>query len=315
MPRLPQAGETLIAHSLSMEPGGKGLNVAIGTRRLGAGVDVLIGIGSDAAGLQLRDLLAAESIGAEHVHALAAQSGYGAGFIGENGQNAIAVFPGPNLLLSAAHADAAESSIARADLVYGQFETSIAAVARTFEIACRHGVRTVLNPSPWQPIAPALLAGTSTILVNEVEVAGLAGLAGALLAGLDAQQVAARLPPHLKDLWAAWKAVPEPLLIVTLGEHGCVAFRPNQAPVAVAGFAVRAVDTVGAGDAFAAAFCMALCRKTDLETALVEANAAGALMASQRGVLAALPTAAQLDAFQRAWAQEAAALQASSLIL
>lgn len=312
VPRLPRPGETLQAAALSMEPGGKGLNVAVGARRLGAQVDVLIGVGRDAAAAQLRSVLDAEAIGSAHVHPLAAQSGYGAGLIGEDGQNAIAVFPGPNLLLQARHADAAEADIAQADLVYGQFETSVEAVERSFAIAHRHGVRTVLNPSPWQAISTALLADTSVIVVNEVEAAGLFALFGQParpLAGLPLDVAAAALAGPLRALWAVWQSaagVREPLLVVTLGEQGAIAFRPAHVPLAVPAFAVTAVDTVGAGDAFAAALCVALCRGAELQPALREANAAGAIMAAQHGVLAALPHAGQLSAQLHAWAGPAA---------
>lgn len=70
--RLPQSGETFVASALSMEPGGKGLNVAIGTHRLGTQVDVMLGIGDDGAGQQLLDLLAAEGLGTSFVHTLGA---------------------------------------------------------------------------------------------------------------------------------------------------------------------------------------------------------------------------------------------------
>jgi ribokinase len=296
--RLPQPGETFVASALSMEPGGKGLNVAVGTHRLGAQVDVMLGIGDDGAGRQLLDLLAAEGLQTRHVHKLGAQSGYGAGLIADNGQNAIAVFPGPNLLLTAAHVDEAEGSIAAAALVYGQFETSVPAVQRAFELARRHGVRTVLNPSPWQAISAALLACTDVIVANEVEAAHLLGLVGPL-AGLSAAQVGAMLAPQVHDFWAERSEVRAPplLLIVTLGAHGCVAFQPGQPPLAVAAIDVETLDTMGAGDAFASALCMALCDGLDLQTALLRANAAGAWLASQHGVLDALPTAAELDSF------------------
>jgi ribokinase len=296
--RLPQPGETFVASALSMEPGGKGLNVAIGTHRLGAQVDVMLGIGDDGAGQQLLELLASEGLPTNHVHKLGAQSGYGAGMIADNGQNAIAVFPGPNLLLTAAHVDQAESAIAAASLVYGQFETSVPAVQRAFELARRHGARTVLNPSPWQTIPALLLAACDVIVANEVEAAHLLGLAKPLT-GLTAAQVAEMLAPQVASFWAA---LPDasgtpPLLIVTLGAHGCVAFEPGRPPLALAAFYVEARDTMGAGDAFASALCLALCDGLALETALVRANAAGAWLASHDGVLDALPTAAQLNGF------------------
>jgi ribokinase len=271
--RLPQPGETFVASALSMEPGGKGLNVAIGTHRLG--------------GLQTR-----------YVHKLGAQSGYGAGMIADNGQNAIAVFPGPNLLLTAAHVDQAESAIAAATLVYGQFETSVPAVQRAFELARRHGVRTVLNPSPWQPIPAPLLAACDVIVANEVEAAHLLGLAESL-AGHTAADVGAMLASKVNGFRAAHSdlGVRPPTLVVTLGAQGCVAFEPDRLPLALAAFDVEALDTMGAGDAFASALCQALCDGLDLETALRKANAAGAWLASKNGVLDALPTAAQLDVF------------------
>ena len=296
--RLPQPGETFVASALSMEPGGKGLNVAIGAHRLGAQVDVMLGIGDDGAGQQLLNLLASEGLGANYVHKLGAQSGYGAGMIADDGQNAIAVFPGPNLLLTAAHVDQAESAIAAAALVYGQFETSVPAVQRAFELARRHGVRTVLNPSPWQAIPAPLLAACDVIVANEVEAAHLLGLVEPL-AGQSAAQVAQLLAPHVAGLWAALPDVSRtpPLLVVTLGAHGCVAFESGQLPLPLSAFEVNALDTMGAGDAFASALCMALCNGLDLETALTRANAAGAWLAAHHGVLDALPTAAQLGAF------------------
>ncbi len=318
---LPKPDETRMASALSMEPGGKGLNVAIGTHRLGAHVDLLLGIGRDAAGQQLLDLLGREGLGTAHVHALAAQSGYGAGMIADDGHNAIAVFPGPNLLLGASHADQAEAAIAAAALVYGQFETSVPAVQRAFELARRHGVRTVLNPSPWQPIAAHLLASTDVIVVNEVEAASLLGL-DAALAGQSVREVATLLAPVASSFCEAWRLAGaggvdcadekrigpsfKPLLVITLGAAGCVAFQTGRDVLALEAFAVEALDSMGAGDAFASALCVALCQQRldepglhepPLKSALLRANAAGAWMASKHGVLDALPSAGQLDAF------------------
>ncbi len=288
--RLPSAGETVTASALSIEPGGKGLNVAIGAQRLGMSVDVLLGIGHDAAGRQLQHLLVQEGMGSEHVHALAPQSGYGAGMIGEQGQNAIAVFPGPNLLLQAQHADMAGDAIAHASCVYGQFETSDAVITRAFQIARAHGVRTVLNPSPWRSIPAECLQCTDILIVNEVEVVSLLGLGEPLPHGSLSQArqcIEAALPR-----W--WEATQGSLVVVTLGVLGSVAFaRSGDVQEAVA-FPVQAIDTVGCGDAFAAGFCDALSCGLGLGQSLQSGNACGALMAAHWGVLQALPTQADV---------------------
>lgn len=289
--RLPSAGETFTASALSIEPGGKGLNVAIGAQRLGMAVDVLLGIGHDDAGQQLLRLLGHEGMGNEHVHALTPQSGYGAGMIGQNGQNAIAVFPGPNLLLHALHADMAKDAISRASCVYGQFETSDAVITRAFQIAKAQGVRTVLNPSPWRSMPVECLQCTDTLIVNEIEVTNLLGL-NAPLPQDSLGRARQCIAPALPQLWADTQAS---LLVVTLAALGSVAFTRSGDTQEVAAFPVQAVDTVGCGDAFAAGFCDAISRGLGLREALQVGNACGALMAAHWGVLQALPTQVALQ--------------------
>jgi len=291
--RLPLEGETLLSQSFAAEPGGKGLNVAIGARRLGAQVDALLGIGGDAAGDRLCSLLDQEGIALDHVHRLADSSGHGCGLIDAEGRNSIAVCLGPNLLLQPAHADAAAQEIARADAVYGQFETSLSAVQRVFEIAAQHGRLTVLNPSPYQPIPADLLALTQVLLVNEVEAAGL--LAWQLPSSACLSECASSLDAAAQAFWPRWPA--GQLLVVTLGALGSVALRRDQPPLAVPGFAVAVQDSMGAGDAFAAGLITQLLSGQELASSLRVANACGALMCMQTGVLDALPRDADLREF------------------
>jgi ribokinase len=299
--RQPRPGEVLLADGLAVEGGGKGLNVAIGTRRLGAEVSALFGVGHDAGGDALLSLLDAEGLAPTHVHRLHERSGHGFGFIAQDGSNMGAVFAGANLLLTAKHAEQAADAIGAADWVYGQFEAALPALQRCFELARERCVSTVLNPSPWQPIPPGLLALTDVLLVNETEAAALLGLPP-LAASID--EALQQLDAAVASLWAIW---PGPLLVVTLAERGCVAYRPGQPRIAVPAFAVKAIDTLGAGDAFASGL---LCRLTSsdgsvddlndaLTTALRYACACGAIMASAPGVLRALPTAADVAAFMR----------------
>lgn len=305
--RLPMAGESLTAESLSIEAGGKGLNVAIGSRRLAphAQVDVMLGVGHDTAADDLLKLLAAEGVGSQHVYRLAAQSGYGSGHIAANGQNAIAVYPGPNLLLTAAHADLAADLIASADVIYGQFETSLAVLTRTFTLAKAQQLKpdpgnkplTVLNPSPWQPIPSELLACVDVLVVNEVEAAELLQLNDPL-SGLSLNSAAMTIQAVLDTFWTSFKGK---WLIVTLGDQGSLAFSPDapdNRPITVPAYKIQAKDTVGAGDAFASALCVALGQHSmPMQEVLLAANACGAMVAQQLGVLDALPHRSSLDAF------------------
>lgn len=298
MPQLPRPGEIVLASGTHSEAGGKGLNVALGCRRLGAQVRALVGIGRDAAGEGLVALLHAHGIPDTHVHRLAETSGMGMGFIAHGGQNCGAVFAGPNLLLSAAHAELAQADIAASDWVYGQFEAALPAVQRCFELAQAAGVPTVLNPSPWQAIPDALLALTQVLLVNEVEAAQLLGTP--LSADSALAELAQGMHPPVEALWARW---PGRLLVVTAGHRGCIAFAPGRSPWLCPAHGVEAIDTLGAGDAFACGLLVALGAgwqddSAVLAAALRQASACGALMASRAGVLDALPSQATLAQFR-----------------
>ncbi len=69
---------------------------------------------------------------------------------------------------------------------------------------------------------------------------------------------------------------------VTMGEHGCGLWMNNQYEE-VAGYAVEVADTVGAGDAFAAAFVHGLSQGWGLREIGEFANKVGAIVASRPG--------------------------------
>ncbi|MBN1937316.1 MAG: fructokinase [Anaerolineae bacterium] len=117
----------------------------------------------------------------------------------------------------------------------------------------------------------------------------------AFLSGIDDQAAAVR---------ALWH--PElRLLVVTGGAHGCRYFTPEFAGE-VPGFAVSAVDTTGAGDAFVAGLLKGLLEEPDavsdqarLAAICRYANAVGAITTTERGAIPALPAAGQVEEFLR----------------
>lgn len=306
--RLPKAGETYQATGLTVEPGGKGLNVAIGMHRQGLRVQVMIGCGQDGAADELLKVLRSEGLDTTHVLQFPGASGWGAGFIGADGQNAIAVYPGANLLLAPSHVQSARAEIEQARLVYGQFETSVSAVTEAFAIAHARGIVTVLNPSPWQTPPEALRRTTHTVLVNETEAKELFGVQEPW--ATQWPQMQADMEHRLPSFWQAWPAAQQ--LVVTLGEHGAVVYwREPSAYDGLRGIfmpapTVQAVDTVGAGDAFATGFVSTwlACQDTgksafqSAQEALEQGHICGAHMAATRGVLDGLPLAQQMPSLQ-----------------
>jgi ribokinase len=293
VPRLPLLGETLVATGVHIEPGGKGLNVAVCLQRLGASVQTVIGCGADVAGAELLCLLEKEGMSTHHIHRFASASGWGSGWITAGGQNAIAVFPGANLLLGESHIALAKDEIEQSQLVYGQFETSISAVEAAFQIAHAKQITTVLNPSPWQMPSEDLRRTTNTVIVNETEAQELLDLSGVFEGtGLEC---ARKIAPKLGAFWAKWPSAQ--CLVVTLGETGSLGFERNeQAGCWYANAApVIAVDTVGAGDAFASGYCAARLAGENLSSAIRWGNLCGGHLASKAGVLGALPNSETLS--------------------
>lgn len=289
-PRLPDAGEQLHAEGFLMEPGGKGLNVAVGLRRLGASAHLLLGVGNDLSGQALQDLLAREGLSRHHVHTFGGASGHGAGLIGPSGEHVIVVHPGANLQLTASHAQAAAQDIGSSAVVYGQFEVADGVLAEAFRLGRQSGAHNVLNPSPWRPIDGGLLALVDTLLLNEHEAEALWAVPAARftsdVAWLDAVRPWRTANPNID-------------VLITLGDAGCLLWPAGAVtPLRVAAVAVDAVDTTGCGDAFAAAWCFGLSLGTQRLSALRLANAAGAWVAARHGVLAALPRLSELRSLE-----------------
>lgn len=67
-----------------------------------------------------------------------------------------------------------------------------------------------------------------------------------------------------------------PLVVVTLGAAGAVVMRRGRTAESVPGFPTTVVSTVGAGDAFAAAFALGMMQGDSIQFALTRACKVGA---------------------------------------
>ena len=85
------------------------------------------------------------------------------------------------------------------------------------------------------------------------------------------------------------------LLVVTQGERGCQVWTVDD-QLRAPGFAVQAVDTTGAGDAFHGAFIYAMLQRWDLYQVATFANAVAAINCQTLGGRRGLPTLAEVQA-------------------
>ena len=286
LPRLPNPGETVSGGTLLVNLGGKGANQAVAARRLGGEVRMIGCVGDDADGRRIKESLSAAGIGVAGLCASAeAATGTAIIMVDAQGRNQIAVAPGANHRLTVEMIEPYAESIAWAEVVACQLETPLPVVRWALGEARRHGVITVLNPAPVQPLDGDLLALVDYLTPNEHEAGRLTDLAVTSLE--SAGEAAARL-----------LAAGAGTVLVTMGEQGVLAC-DGESAIHFPSFPVDAVDSTAAGDAFSGALAVGLAAGGSLEQAIPLANAAAALACTKRGAQDSLPQRADVEAFLR----------------
>jgi ribokinase len=165
-----------------------------------------------------------------------------------------------------------------------QLEIPLPIVQQAAVLAREAGVRVILDPAPARSNLPIELYQCIDIITpNEVEAGQLVGFpvneaATAMLAGKDLLERGVRNA------------------IVKLGAMGAVCVTEDDSFL-VPAFAVEAVDTVAAGDAFNGGLAAGLDIGLSLPEAAVWGAAAGALCATKIGAQIAMPDRATFDTF------------------
>jgi ribokinase len=285
--RLPRVGETVSGGTLLVNHGGKGANQAVAARRLGAEVRFIGCVGDDAAGREIRAALRSEGIDVDGVMVTAeVATGTALIVVDGEGRNQIVVAPGANWRLSAEHVRARGDDFAWAQVVMCQLETPLETLAVALAEARRRALVTLLNPAPVRDgIADNIWPLVDYLTPNEGEAERLSGTAVR-----DATSAAAA--------GRALRRRGVGTVIVTLGAQGSLASAAH-GDVAVPAFAVTAVDTTAAGDAFNGALGVALAGDGPLADALRFASAAAAIACTRRGAQPSLATRAEVDELLR----------------
>jgi ribokinase len=243
--RFPKPGETIFGQKFDLGFGGKGANQAVAARLCGADVFMVARVGSDLFGPATIENFNKLGIDTTHVKQVAGlSSGVAPIFVEPNGQNRILVVKGANDALKPADVDAAADLLKAADCIVLQFEIPLETVYYTVAFARKHGVRCILNPAPGQPVEMESLAELDYFVPNESEAEAVSGMPVKNVE--DAKKCAAQL------MTSGIKRV-----IITLGANGSL-LAGREVSEHVAPFAVKSVDSSGAGDAFIGSFAVFL---------------------------------------------------------
>jgi ribokinase len=279
--RHPQVGETVAGKAVLYFPGGKGANQAVAAAKLGASSTLIGRLGVDAFGQELRTFLAAQGIDLALVKDTAEAHTGTALITIANADNTIVVVPGANALVSAD--DVSAAILAKGDVAVSQFEIPLPAIRAFFQRARAAGATTILNPAPAIKFGRELLDLVDVLVLNETE---LALLAGTELRDSDDD---ARFVEAIRLL----QTRAEQTVCVTLGRRGVLAVVNGEASV-IAGRAVKAVDTTGAGDCLVGALAAQLARGSAILDALNYANAAASICVQRMGASPSMPTAVEV---------------------
>ena len=270
--RLPSRGETVLGYRFAQSFGGKGANQAVAAARAGAEVAFLSKLGADANGRLIEQHLAAQGLSRPILLRDAEfPTGVAMILVDLSGENQIAVVPGSNGRLTPADLRQHRELIAGARVLLLQMEIPRETVFEALRLGRECGLTTILNPAPAAPLPSDLLRLVDILTPNESEAQALTGSA-------DPAE-AARI---LTDRGVG-------TVVVTCGANGAFLTTGNDV-THIPGFLVVTIDSTGAGDAFNGALACAVAEGVPIESAIVRANAAGALATTGRGAQESMPT-------------------------
>ncbi|WP_305805784.1 ribokinase [Stenotrophomonas sp. YIM B06876] len=269
---VPAPGETVLGREFSTFPGGKGANQAVACAHAGgADTQMLLALGEDDFAKPIEASLLDAGVQLHTVRDAQLPTGTAFICLSDDAENAITVAPGANMALRAEHLPALEGI----GWLLLQLETPLETVLAYAYAARAAGIKIALNAAPAQPLPEELLALLDVLIVNEGELAVVAGNPPDLATGLARVQV--------------------PCVIVTLGARGCLA-RVGDEILLQPAFRIAALDTTAAGDTFCGALVAALAHDTPLADALLTASAASALACTRLGAQSSIPTFTEVAA-------------------
>ena len=277
--RHPNPGETLLGSGGGITAGGKGANQAVAAAYLGANVAFVGAVGKDPyvepALKHLRD----SGVDLSHVAEVDDTTGLAIITVSDDGENTIVVIPGANAHVDSAFVQERTAPIEQADIVLLQGE--IPADGFAAAVAAASG-RVIVNLAPVVEVDKKALLAADPLIANEHE------------AGLILDQLGVKASSDApKDLAQSLIDAGFNSVVLTLGAEGALVANGGEL-VDIPTPKVTAVDTTGAGDAFAGALCARLLAGDELVQAATFAARVGATSTLRNGAQDSYPKEADV---------------------
>lgn len=280
-PDLPPRDQNRFLDSHDEAPGGKGANQAVAAAKAGAKVYFSGALGRGGHGRQMFDNLNECGVDASGIKFIDGPSGLATIFVDEtDGTHRIVVSHGANL--KAKQEWIPDHLLNKDAIVLVQGELPIAETEALLVRAKKNGARTVMNFAPATAnLSEEALKNLDYIVLNEHE----------------ADAVARQQRMNSDDKTAFAQSLHKKfgtVTIVTLGPDGSIC-ASNDGVLTVPSLKIKAVDTVGAGDAYVGYLTASLDNGLELKEALRYAAVAGSLACTRVGAQTAVPAANEVN--------------------
>lgn len=289
------------APAFAKAAGGAPGNAAVGLKRLGIDTGFIGKLGDDAFGHFLVDTLKADDVDTSGI-VLTKEALTGLAFVSlrADGEREFSFYRSPSADMLLCPADLDQDMLTSTDLFhYGTLcmidDDPRAATLEAIRIARENGAIISCDPNLRLPLWPSEQKAREILrlAISQADVVKMSDEEIIFVSGKE------DLEDGIKDLWCdQWRA-----LIVTYGPKGSRFITPKFDGF-VPSFEVTAVDATGAGDGCTAGFLSRLLKDPELlnsEEKLISAcrfaNAVGAITATKRGAINALPTAKEVEDF------------------
>ncbi|MBV6818496.1 ribokinase [Rahnella sp. PD12R] len=280
----PQPGETVIGKQYTVAFGGKGANQAVAAGRSGADISFIACVGDDDIGERVRKQLASDHINTQPIEAIKeTTTGVALIFVNAEGENVIGIDAGANKAVTPDYLERYKQNVIDASALLMQLESPLETVIAAAKLAKDNNTQVILNPAPACELPDELLARVDMITPNETEAEKLTGIK------VENNDDATRAARVLHDKGIA-------TVIITMGSKG-VWLSQNGEGKQVAGFSVKAVDTIAAGDTFNGALVTALLEGKAMDSAVRFAHAAAAIAVTRPGAQPSVPWRKEIDDF------------------
>lgn len=263
--RHPQPGETLLGGGGRFSAGGKGANQALAAALTGHHVMMIGQVGKDANAQVVVEFLQKAGVDLSFVRQVDTPTGLAVVTVEQEGENFIIVAPGANGTMNSGEIEWINPALHQADVLVMQAEIPQDCILEAAKRFVESGKRVVLNLAPAIAVNPWLLLHSNPLVVNESESRLAASCLGLNLNNAEDIDVA-------KALLEAGV----PSVVLTLGSQGSLlGEHTSEGNISVShldAIPVKAVDTVGAGDAFTGVLAAKLAEGQSLQDSALAAT-------------------------------------------